>query len=94
MGARTGHVSASRPPRAVSSILSPTSATALHARHSLTPSLPFLSSPLSLSRSSRKPASRHGSGHGVSMRYIPKHIIHWLDTCWPLEGHDEVRKLG
>lgn len=28
-----------------------------------------------------KPASRHG----VSLRNIPKHIIHWLDTCWPLD---------
>jgi len=24
---------------------------------------------------------------GVSMRYIPQHIIHWLDTCWPLANH-------
>lgn len=31
-----------------------------------------------------KPASRNG----VSYRNIPQHIIHWLDTCWPLdEGH-------
>lgn len=32
----------------------------------------------------------NGSGSssgGISMRYIPQHIVHWLDTCWPLRGH-------
>jgi hypothetical protein len=37
-----------------------------------------------------KPASRHGKtgDSSVSLRYIPKHIIHWLDTCWPIVHHE------
>ena len=31
--------------------------------------------------------SGSSSSGGISMRYIPQHIIHWLDTCWPLRGH-------
>jgi len=28
---------------------------------------------------------RRGGGAGVSFRSLPYHIIHWLDTCWPLQ---------
>jgi hypothetical protein len=39
-----------------------------------------------------KPPARHskagnGSAGGISMRYIPQHVVHWLDTCWPLRRH-------
>jgi len=51
------------------------------------------------SMASKRPLGSMGSGRGrggggergVSMRYIPQHITHWLDTCWPLDRIYERR---
>mmetsp|Transcript_21798 Transcript_21798/g.27373 ORF Transcript_21798/g.27373 Transcript_21798/m.27373 type:complete len:320 (+) Transcript_21798:99-1058(+) len=34
-----------------------------------------------------KPVKR-GGGAGVSSRVLPQYIIHWLDTCWPLDSKE------